>query len=86
MRPRDWWTASLASLGYVPRPDVAKAVQQHRAVTGDTHSRKVDARAFEWHAAAACAERGLLGAASEWVIRASSQHGTCHIVNEQEAP
>ena len=41
MRPRDWWTAFLASLGYVPRPDVAKAVAEQRAVTGDTHSRKV---------------------------------------------
>ena len=91
MTLRHLWTAFLASLGYVPRPDVAKAVAEQRAVTRaeartcDTHSRKVDPRAFEWNAAAACAERGLYGAVAEWVIRASSEHGTCRVVNPQEA-
>ena len=82
MTPRDLWVAFLAALGYAPRPDVAEAVRQQRAVTGDTHSRRVVVapRAFEWHAAAACAERGLYGAAAEWVIRASSEHGTCRLV------
>ena len=87
MTLRHLWTAFLAAIGYVQRPDVAEAVQQQRAVTGDTHSRRVvvDPRAFEWNAAAACAERGLYGAAAEWAIRASSEYRTCRIVHT-EAP
>ena len=87
MTPRDLWTQFLAALGYVPAPDprVAEARRQQQAVAGDRWSVKVDPRAFEWQAAAACAERGLYGAAAEWAIRASSEHGTCRVVNPQEA-
>ena len=41
MTLRHLWTAFLAAIGYVQRPDVAEAVRQQRAVTGDAHSRKV---------------------------------------------
>ena len=85
MTPRDLWTRFLAALGYVPAPDprVAEARRQQQAVAGDRWSVKVDPRAFEWQAAAACAERGLYGAAAEWAIRASSEHGTCRVVNPE---
>lgn len=82
---KDWLVQLLASRWVMPDPRVAEATLQQRNVTGDTHSRKVDARAFEWQAAEACAERGLYGAAAEWAIRASSEHGTCRVVNPQEA-
>ena len=71
--------------GRMPDPRVAEARRQQQAVAGDRWSVKVDPRAFEWQAAAACAERGLYGAAAEWAIRASSEHGTCRVVNPQEA-
>ena len=77
---KDWLVQLLASRGVMPDPRVAEATLQQRNVTGDTHSRKVDARAFEWQAAEACAERGLYGAAAEWAIRASSEHRTCRVV------
>ena len=79
MTPRDLWTQFLAALGYVPAADprVAEARRQQQAVTG--WSVKVHPRAFEWQAAAACAERGLYGAAAEWAIRASSEHRTCRV-------
>ena len=59
---KDWLVQLLASRWVMPDPRVAEATLQQRNVTGDTHSRKVDARAFEWQAAEACAERGLYGA------------------------
>ena len=77
---RALWTLLRALRGAMPDPRVAEAVRQQRAVAGDTHSRKVDARAFEGPAAVACAERGLYGAAAEWAIRASSEHRTCRVV------
>lgn len=82
MTLREWWLHLVASRGVMPDPRVREAERQQRAVTrpGDTHSRKVDARAFEWQAAAACAERGLYGAAADWLIRASAEHGTCTVV------
>ena len=42
MSLKDWLTQVLASLGYVPAPDVGEAVRQQRAVTRGPHSRKVD--------------------------------------------
>lgn len=42
---RALWTLLRALRGAMPDPRVAEAVRQQRAVTGDTHSRKVDPRA-----------------------------------------
>ncbi len=42
---RSLWTLLRALRGAMPDPRVAEAVRQQRAVTGDTHSRKVDPRA-----------------------------------------
>ena len=97
MSAKNWWTQFLAALGYVPAPDprVAEARRQQQAVTGDVHSRKADLSPLaaqllrlmeqedQYRAAAACAERGLYGAAAEWAIRASSEHGTCRVVNPE---
>lgn len=80
------WEALKAHLtGRMSDPRVAEARRQQQAVTGDRWSVKVNPRAFEWQAAAACAERGLYGAAAEWAIRASSEYRTCRIVHT-EAP
>ena len=86
---RDWLADRLMGLrGRQPDamrldPRVAAAVRQQRAVT---EAAKVhdSARLFEWQAAGACCERKLCGAAAEWAIRASSEFGTCKIVEEVE--
>ena len=93
---RALWTLLRALRGAMPDPRVAEARRQQQAVAGDVHSRKTVAHwahsdlckcrpCTEYQAAAACAERGLYGAAAEWAIRASSEHGTCRVVNPQEA-
>lgn len=82
MSLRDWWVQILARRGRLPAPDPAAARAAQERVSGDVHSRRValDPRAMEWQAAAACAERGLYGAAAEWVIRATNPNGTCRLV------
>ena len=89
---RSLWTLLRALRGAMPDPRVAEARRQQQAVTGDVHSRKADLSPLaaqllrlmeqedQYRAAAACAERGLYGAAAEWAIRASSEHGTCRLV------
>ena len=89
---KDWLVRLLASRGVMPDPRVAEARRQQQAVTGDVHSRKADLSPLaaqllrlmeqedQYRAAAACAERGLYGAAAEWAIRASSEHRTCRVV------
>lgn len=66
-----------------PDPRAAEAVRQQRAVT-DPKKVHDSARLFEWQAAGVCCERKLYGAAAEWAIRASSEFGTCRIVEEVE--
>ena len=93
MTPRDLWVAFLAALSYVPRPDVAEAVRQQRAVTGDTHSRKACQspcfcdrcyRATMYEYAGLYAQAGLMDMAAQSLIAASG-NGTCRIVNPKEA-
>lgn len=79
---RALWTMLMAEwLG--PRPDVAEAVQQQRAVTGDTHSRKVSTENY-WQHARLLADAGLYHSAALCLIAASG-NGTARVVEEEHA-
>jgi len=55
---------------------------------GDTHSRKVTARAMsaqrQWELAALCAENGLPHLAAEWVVAATSRDDIPRILPPEE--